>query len=989
MHQFFTCWEETKRVAKSISASNRENYYYSAHDEDVFLGSPIHIFDKVEDESIGLHWQNWVFKNKTPDSDGSYDPKHASSVFESSVKPLELDTACHSQRHPNQMLAKPNLITSVVASSSLPEHEQVGQLVTDNGGNSSNSTSSIYLPFRCSNSLVDMETEKDCMLVKERLDSYNLRRGNFPESSLWTDKYQPENTLELCGNIKSVRILGEWLKSWDEGPRSNRSFNSSVKDGHHSSYDIESYMDDTDDEAVRKNVLLLTGPIGSGKSAAIHACTKEQGFEVIEVNTSDVRSGALMKQKFGDSIEASAITPSLCLKDNPIGERKKIIPALSSGIIDIDDTDDSFSQRTSENCQQGKIATGGTQKLVEKKNTNSWKVKGSIQVFEDVDVVFCEDMGFISAVLQLAEKTKKPIILTSNDKNPILPHLDPLIVDFTVPLYEDLLSHAQMVCAVEGIHMSSELLERLISYCRGDIRKMLMFLQFWCQGTRCQIDDSKRCTYNPLPFDVSAAHLIMPRVIPWDFPCDLSEKIEEEISGSISLFENLCLEDAKEHILCTIEMIDSSKIGNYNRNRNSKKSILKQKCSFPEFTDFSVDADRLEDFLDASDTPEELAQQRVKRRRCIILSSQSDDDPSTDEVLPRENITVNHNSLILHDMRMPINIDVKEVHNQARPSSSMVCESKMEDTICDTSGLQDVSCVPESSFACAIDANKEVDSLSVPDYASQTSVNLSDCPLVPVHSRADIDYMNDSVSESNKLSEDNIGYNCEVYLESVYGDEDVVMSHEHEEPQALSRSVVMDESGHVGSNMLAPIKSSTPVQQKWQKLKSCREDLKSCLNSNHKDAYSIIKLSSQLTDLISQTDVMINGCNAVFSDILDRSIMLSDGSDDFSRDDRQFEMGSTYAQHGFCFYANKCAATGSSFGSQTTLDLAHEMLASSTNVMALGKLLTTPNLSWKGTLVMETMKIGSEGRELESELFNAILPKVPTRVSVIKRACIP
>lgn len=48
MHQFFTCWEETKRVAKSISASNRENYYYSAHDEDVFLGSPIHIFDKVE-----------------------------------------------------------------------------------------------------------------------------------------------------------------------------------------------------------------------------------------------------------------------------------------------------------------------------------------------------------------------------------------------------------------------------------------------------------------------------------------------------------------------------------------------------------------------------------------------------------------------------------------------------------------------------------------------------------------------------------------------------------------------------------------------------------------------------------------------------------------------------------------------------------------------------------------------------------------------------
>lgn len=690
-----------------------------------------------------------------------------------------------------------------------------------------------------------------------------------------------------------------------------------------------------------------------------------------------------MKQKFGDSIEASAITPSLCLKDNPIGVRKKIIPSLSSDIIDIDDTDDSFSQRTSANCQQGKIATGSIRKLVEEKNTYSRKVKGSIQVFEDVDVVFCEDLGFISAVLQLAEKTKKPIILTSNDKNPILPHLDPLIVDFTVPSSEDLLSHAQMVCAVEGIHISSELLERLISYCRGDIRKMLMLLQFWCQGTRCQTDYSKRCTYNPLPFDVSTAHLIMPRVIHWDFPCDLSEKIEEEISGSLSLFEeNLCLEDAKEHMLCTTEMIDSSKVGNYNRNRNSKKSILKHKCSFLECPDFSADANGLEDFLDASDTPGELAQQRVKRRRCIILSSQSDDDQSTGVVLPMENVPVNHNGLILHDMTMLINIDVKEVHNQARPSSSMVYESKIEDTICGTSGLQDVSCDPESSFACPIDANKEVGSLSLSDYASQTSANLSDCPVRPVHSRADVDYMNDSISESNKLSEDNIGFNCEVYLESVYRDEDVVISHELEEPQALSRSTVLDESGDVGSNMLAPIKSSTPVQQKWQKLKSCREDLKSCLDSNHKDAYSIIELSSRLTDLISQTDVMINGCNAVFSDILDRSLMLSDRLDDFSRDDRQFEMGSTYAQHGFCFYANKCAATGSSFGSQTTVDLALEMLASSTNVMALGKLLTTPSLSLKGTLLIEAMKISSVGRQLESELFDAILPKVPTRVSM-------
>ena len=48
MHQSSTCCEETKGVAKSVSVSDRENYYHSSHDKDVRFGSPFHIFDKVE-----------------------------------------------------------------------------------------------------------------------------------------------------------------------------------------------------------------------------------------------------------------------------------------------------------------------------------------------------------------------------------------------------------------------------------------------------------------------------------------------------------------------------------------------------------------------------------------------------------------------------------------------------------------------------------------------------------------------------------------------------------------------------------------------------------------------------------------------------------------------------------------------------------------------------------------------------------------------------
>lgn len=38
----------------------------------------------------------------------------------------------------------------------------------------------------------------------------------------------------------------------------------------------------------------------------------------------------------------------------------------------------------------------------------------SLILFEDVDTIFDEDRGFIGAILQLAETSKRPIILTAN-----------------------------------------------------------------------------------------------------------------------------------------------------------------------------------------------------------------------------------------------------------------------------------------------------------------------------------------------------------------------------------------------------------------------------------------------------------------------------------------------------------------------------------------------------------------------------------------------
>ena len=37
-------------------------------------------------------------------------------------------------------------------------------------------------------------------------------------------------------------------------------------------------------------------------------------------------------------------------------------------------------------------------------------------LFEDVDITFTEDRGFVSAIQQIAEKAKGPVILTSNSR---------------------------------------------------------------------------------------------------------------------------------------------------------------------------------------------------------------------------------------------------------------------------------------------------------------------------------------------------------------------------------------------------------------------------------------------------------------------------------------------------------------------------------------------------------------------------------------------
>ncbi|XP_075639120.1 uncharacterized protein LOC142611012 [Castanea sativa] len=143
------------------------------------------------------------------------------------------------------------------------------------------------------------------IMIMRSMMSYSASPDNQLENCLWTYKYKPKKATEVCGNDESVKFLSDWLHMWHE-----RGFQiSKVRtDGDQCDMQDDDYRcsdsEDIDEEPGLKNVLLVTGLVGCGKFAAIYACAQEQGFEILELSASDCRSGALVKQRFGEALES-------------------------------------------------------------------------------------------------------------------------------------------------------------------------------------------------------------------------------------------------------------------------------------------------------------------------------------------------------------------------------------------------------------------------------------------------------------------------------------------------------------------------------------------------------------------------------------------------------------------------------------------------------------------------------------------------------------
>ncbi|KAJ6798913.1 Uncharacterized protein M6B38_212620 [Iris pallida] len=1016
-HPFFTSRKVAKRLPETQEKAKSHSIYWHDLDEDCFLlCPPLHVFDKLGDGIASIDWRNWAFIETTEvDLNDCCTIGNTSTVFKDFVKPLKLDAVSHNTMHLEQLSDKSEGYVSAANSSSIFSDGQDtnGQQLTSL--EMVHARSKITLSSRCFSYVDCFESHPQDRLLKERLTSYHERISCWPECSLWTDKYQPENALEVCGNSESIKSLSEWLKSWHErGSQTITKRNileqyafKDAEESGDSTYANESDMDDLEDADTLKNVLLLTGPVGSGKSAAIYACAKEQGFEVIEVNASDLRGGAHIKQKIGEAAESHRLNQWSV--EDPNGPRRKQILELLAGPADIREEEfgNGSPEMVSMTRKQDATPTKSPCKARASRSDPCQAANKTLILFEDVDTVFDEDRGFISSILQLAETSKRPIILTSNNRNPVLPQLlEQFVLNFTLPSYDELLCHLYMICASEKAYVSSELLAHLVSSCMGDIRKILMLLQFWCQGKNLNIGMTSQGNYGSLPFVIDTAHLVMPRIIPWGLPCKLSEKVRNEIDKILPLVE----ENLHNMEMVTMETIDLPKRENSVATpvKARKKALLKRNHTFLDSAEVSDNTNGLDDFSADLDSLEnhvcQKVQHKVKHRPGIVLSSQSDEEstdcvPHSDamkdyQISDMVTAPISQTAEVLDFFGSPTDpIHRYKMDNANRcPSGTFEAVSASASHICDTFKSMDVSCVPESSYVSGTKTKAEDDYLVI--SSKNTSLSLSDFISSPINVLAggEINTADRISIDLNRCLEENDENTCDVDVESVSGNEEVGYSQNKVEEPRSCRYQLMDECSQAEFSMRLAIGKNCEhlpefdlVQETWRKLRCCRDDLRSFLPANIEDVSSTMKLASGLTDLISEADIMFGCCYPLFHDMLDPSITHCVEPDDFSWYEEQYEIGSTYAQHGLCFYSVKCAAIGSSLGHENTVDLAQEMLSSSTNTMALGKLLSkgknAPNSYLGNSNILKSGCGTLKERQMRSALDDVILPTVPARLS--------
>lgn len=301
-----------------------------------------------------------------------------------------------------------------------------------------------------------------------------------PDQLNWCDKYKPLAANQIIGNFNSITELKKWLITWTENEvkakRASKSYESDSSDFCYSD------VDSRDSTKTFNNLLILSGPVGSGKTSSVYAVANELSIKVIEVNASSKRTGKIMLQDLQEATQSHKVNRGTGSNENSQKSEEVVVTVPKETKI-------------KKRGRPKKNLDNAPKKLVAEKNDrstltasqDSTRTAMSLILIDDADIVFDQDDGFCSAIVQLVQCSKRPVILITRTLT--CPHLNRFMQGSKIltmnPLLPNMLgTWLDIMCLADSGMCYPGAGAKLLDFFKGDIRKTINCLQFYiCSQT--------------------------------------------------------------------------------------------------------------------------------------------------------------------------------------------------------------------------------------------------------------------------------------------------------------------------------------------------------------------------------------------------------------------------------------------------------------------------------------------------------------------------
>ncbi|KAK1597085.1 ATPase [Colletotrichum navitas] len=230
------------------------------------------------------------------------------------------------------------------------------------------------------------------------------------------------------------------------------------------------------------NAVVLSGPHGCGKTAAVYAVAKELGFEIFEINASSRRNGKDVMEKVGDMTQNHLVQQHRQNdgRDNADDETANDIKSGKQGTMA-----SFFKPKTAakpkvtvqpEAIEQPTLAAKSAKAKAQTQ-------KQSLILLEEVDVLYDEDKQFWATIVSLIAQSKRPFVMTCNDETLVPFHNFVFygILRFRPPPEVLAVDAMLLIAANEGHALRRAAVSALYESKGYDLRASLMELNYWCQ----------------------------------------------------------------------------------------------------------------------------------------------------------------------------------------------------------------------------------------------------------------------------------------------------------------------------------------------------------------------------------------------------------------------------------------------------------------------------------------------------------------------------